>query len=103
MLSNELHPNADIRVELVEDEFHNTSAVLRTWSRELGEFGLKMHYDSVDKLPQWLQTKLLKLQILPTPPPTMYVPNIGVRMAQTVYWVIPVEDEVNNITGDTPK
>lgn len=63
--------------------------------RALVDYGLEERYESIDKLPQWLQTKLNKLHILPDPPPRMDVANLGTKISELVYWVVGPEDETN--------
>jgi len=52
-------------------------------------FGLETWYKSVDNMPQWIQDKLRKLQIMIPPPPECNVEGIGRRMGTNVYWVYP--------------
>lgn len=51
------------------------------------DYGLELRYESVDSLPQWIQTKIKTLQILESPPPPMVVPGVGKKMSDNTYWV----------------
>jgi hypothetical protein len=64
-------------------------------TREVGDYGLRGEYESFDKLPQWMQTKIIKLQILPDPPPRLDVHNLGSKITSTIYWVVAPEDETH--------
>ncbi len=45
------------------------------------------HYNSVDELPEWIQTKLSMLMMLDLPPPLNDVDGVGSRLGQYTYWV----------------
>ena len=87
----------EIRVEYVEHRKGRVIAKVSTFvmSKDVGDYGLEDTYESFDNMPQWLQTKLIKLQILPEPPPKQSVLNVGVRMAPNVYWIVAPEDEIH--------
>jgi len=53
------------------------------------QFGLDNLYKTVDSMPQWIQNKLRKLQIMKVPPPSQDVPGIGKRVGENVFWVYP--------------
>jgi hypothetical protein len=53
------------------------------------QFGLDQWYRTVDNMPQWIQNKLRKLQIMQPPPPTHDIEGIGRRMGTHVFWVYP--------------
>lgn len=53
------------------------------------DFGLVSQYKSFDSLPQWVQTNIIKLQMLPSPPPMMEIDQTGMRITDTVYWIAP--------------
>jgi hypothetical protein len=80
--------NDVIRVEFRPD---------RTWQIEVKSFdtrdpeyfGLNTWYKSVDNMPQWIQDKLMKLQIMIPPPPEHNIEGIGRRMGTNVFWVYP--------------
>lgn len=56
-------------------------------THDLEYFGLDTWYKSVDNMPQWIQDKLMKLQIMIPPPPEHDVEGIGKRMGTNVFWV----------------
>lgn len=88
----------DLRVEFVEHVKGHPVAKVSTFSgnRNPSDYGAKEMYESFDNMPQWLQTKIIKLQMLPEPPPKQSVLNVGVRMAKTVYWIVVPEDEIHD-------
>jgi hypothetical protein len=95
-LTKKLDPPTNLRVGFEPRSEGNVVAVLRTFnSTELSDYRLKQVYISFDKMPQWLQTKIIKLQLLPIPPPKIDVYNIGSRMADNAYWVVLPEDEAD--------
>jgi hypothetical protein len=52
------------------------------------ESELDAKYESVDKLPQWVQDRLAVLMILdPDSPPQKEIENIGIRISSEVFWV----------------
>jgi hypothetical protein len=53
------------------------------------QFGLDGWYRTVDNMPQWIQNKLRKLQIMQPPPPVHDIEGIGRRMGTHVFWVYP--------------
>jgi len=50
-------------------------------------YGVDSWYENVDKMPQWMQDKLNKLQIMQLPPPIVSIEGIGRRMGENLYWV----------------
>ena len=44
-------------------------------------------YNSVDELPEWMQSKLAVLYMLPLPPPSNDVEGVGTKISQHIYWV----------------
>jgi hypothetical protein len=52
-------------------------------------FGLDTWYKTVDNMPQWIQDKLIKLQIMIPPPPEHNIEGVGRRMGTNVFWVYP--------------
>lgn len=50
-------------------------------------------YNSFDNMPQWMQDKVLKLQIVTAPPPRIDVANVGHRTSRDVFWLVAPEDE----------
>ena len=44
-------------------------------------------YDSADKLPEWMQSKLAVLNMLPSPPPANDVESVGCRIGPNIFWV----------------
>lgn len=73
----------ELRVEITETGVKVTTFV----ADDPEDFGLESTYSSVDKMPYWVQTKLIKLQMLPIPPPRIDVENIGSRIGQGTFWV----------------
>ena len=76
-----------IRVEFRPD--HQWQIEVTAFELDPAQFGLDSWYRSVDSMPQWIQNKLIKLQIMQSPPPITRIEGIGARMADNVFWVYP--------------
>jgi hypothetical protein len=50
------------------------------------------------ELPDWLSRKLAVLMVMPYEPPTKFIPNVGRRIMENVFWVS-TGDQTN---GDDP-
>ena len=60
----------------------------------LDDLKLDAEYESLDKMPQWLQNRVKLIQPLPVPPPHSEVTNIGFKITERVYWVRVSWDDV---------
>ncbi len=60
--------------------------------RELHDLQLRdVYWDPAD-LPEWLHDRLVKLMVMPLPPPPLSIEDIGQRISNNVFWVyIPKE------------
>ena len=79
--------NDVIRVEFSPD--HQWQIEVTAFELDPDQFGLDNWYKSVDYMPKWIQDKLRKLQIMPSPPPEHNIDGIGRRMGANVFWVYP--------------
>jgi hypothetical protein len=78
----------DLRVEFIDGRVQ----IVTFTALNPENLGLLPRYDSFDKLPQWLQTKIIKLQMLHIPPPRTIVEGLGTRIAENIFWVIRGDD-----------
>lgn len=77
-----------IRVELRSGSGANSTEVkVQALEHNVEDFGLVSQYKSFDTLPQWVQTNIIKLQMLPSPPPMMEIDRTGMRITDNVFWV----------------
>lgn len=83
-----------IRVELSKPAgFGITDAVnVQALEVDVAEYGLQTQYKSFDSLPQWVQTNIIKLQMLPSPPPMLEISQTGMRITDTVFWIATAPD-----------
>lgn len=89
--------DAHIRVELVRRSDTVEVVKLATFDEHaLVDYGLEEYYDSFDKMPQWIQTKIIKLQSMPNPPPRIDVGNLGTKVSEDIYWIVGREDETHD-------
>lgn len=45
-------------------------------------------YMSVEDIPQWVKERLAVLRVLPLPPPTQAVEDLGARINEHVFWIV---------------
>lgn len=89
--------DAHIRIEFIRRSDTVEVAKLATFDEHaLVDYGLREYYDSFDKLPQWLQTKIMKLQSMPNPPPRIDIKNLGTKVSDGIYWIVGPEDETHD-------
>jgi len=81
--------NDVIRVEFRPD--HRWQIEVSAFELDPEQFGLRSWYTSVDTMPKWIQDKLIKLQIMQTPPPVIDIAGVGKRIGNNVFWVYPDE------------
>ncbi len=61
-----------------------------TYGFENNESELEPFYDSVDSLPEWVQSKLAMLMMFPSENMSFPdVPKVGWRIAKNVFWIYP--------------
>lgn len=46
-----------------------------------------------DVMPKWLERKLATLMVMPYEPPTKFIPSVGRRITEDVFWVAYCGDE----------
>jgi len=54
-----------------------------------------------DALPDWLKRKLAILMVMPYEPPTKFIPNVGRRIMENVFWVYSGDQTNGYDTGET--
>lgn len=62
---------------------------LKTLGVDTFDEDMELSFDSVDKLPMWIQKKLALLSMIEYGDTNPDVPKVGRRISPTVYWVYP--------------
>ena len=91
-----------IRVQLPHSTLPENGVTLSALEKDLDDYGVAKWYKTFDSMPQWVQTNVIKLQMLPDPPPIIDVTNVGRRINELVYWVAPPDEHTLGATAGIP-